>query len=136
MHPEGGGAERACLACAARAGLADPVYAEAYVTVHQYDIVLDVSVINRTGETLQARPRCLTFPFTYGSSLLETAFMSDLAAEKASPAGHPACICGACNLLSSTRQQAHAACTAMAAAVTRCRCWAVPPPALVAAMQG
>lgn len=35
------------------AGLADPVYAEAYVTVHQYDIVLDVTVINRTGETLQ-----------------------------------------------------------------------------------
>ena len=37
----------------ARAGLADPVYAEAYVTVHQYDIVLDVTVINRTGDTLQ-----------------------------------------------------------------------------------
>ncbi|KAK9833410.1 hypothetical protein WJX81_002667 [Elliptochloris bilobata] len=34
-------------------GLADPVYAEAYVTVHQYDIVLDVTVINRTGDTLQ-----------------------------------------------------------------------------------
>eukprot|EP00884_Botryococcus_braunii_P022038 jgi/Botrbrau1/8518/Bobra.0029s0022.1 len=34
-------------------GLADPVYAEAYLTVHQYDIVLDVTVINRTGETLQ-----------------------------------------------------------------------------------
>jgi len=40
------------LACIC-AGLADPVYAEAYVTVHQYDIVLDVTVINRTGETLQ-----------------------------------------------------------------------------------
>ena len=37
------------------AGLADPVYAEAYVTVHQYDIVLDVTVINRTSDTLQAR---------------------------------------------------------------------------------
>ena len=35
------------------AGFSDPVYAEAYVTVHQYDIVLDVTVINRTGETLQ-----------------------------------------------------------------------------------
>lgn len=35
------------------AGFADPVYAEAYVTVHQYDIVLDVTVINRTNETLQ-----------------------------------------------------------------------------------
>jgi hypothetical protein len=30
-------------------GLADPVYAEAFVTVHQYDIVLDVLVINQTG---------------------------------------------------------------------------------------
>ena len=35
------------------AGFADPVYAEAYVTVHQYDIVLDVTVINRTRDTLQ-----------------------------------------------------------------------------------
>lgn len=34
-------------------GLSDPVYAEAYVTVHQYDIVLDVTVINRSNETLQ-----------------------------------------------------------------------------------
>ncbi|KAF5842052.1 coatomer beta subunit appendage platform-domain-containing protein [Dunaliella salina] len=34
-------------------GLSDPVYAEAYVTVHQYDIVMDVTVINRTQETLQ-----------------------------------------------------------------------------------
>ncbi len=34
-------------------GFADPVYAEAYVTVHQYDIMLDVTVINRTAETLQ-----------------------------------------------------------------------------------
>ncbi|DBB17526.1 hypothetical protein WJX82_003794 [Trebouxia sp. C0006] len=34
-------------------GFSDPVYAEAYVTVHQYDIVLDVTVINRTAETLQ-----------------------------------------------------------------------------------
>lgn len=35
------------------AGFSDPVYAEAYVTVHQYDIVLDVTVMNRTSETLQ-----------------------------------------------------------------------------------
>jgi len=28
-------------------GFSDPVYAEAYVTVHHYDIVLDVTVINR-----------------------------------------------------------------------------------------
>ncbi len=40
---------RACVC----SGLADPVYAEAYLTVHQYDIVLDVTVINRTQGTLQ-----------------------------------------------------------------------------------
>ncbi|CAK7354178.1 unnamed protein product [Dovyalis caffra] len=34
-------------------GFSDPVYAEAYVTVHHYDIVLDVTVINRTTDTLQ-----------------------------------------------------------------------------------
>ncbi|XP_073033410.1 coatomer subunit beta-1-like [Primulina eburnea] len=34
-------------------GFSDPVYAEAYVTVHQYDIVMDVTIINRTKETLQ-----------------------------------------------------------------------------------
>ncbi|CAI0550560.1 unnamed protein product [Linum tenue] len=34
-------------------GFSDPVYAEAYVTVHHYDIVLDVTVINRTKVTLQ-----------------------------------------------------------------------------------
>mmetsp|Transcript_9402 Transcript_9402/g.34487 ORF Transcript_9402/g.34487 Transcript_9402/m.34487 type:complete len:953 (-) Transcript_9402:274-3132(-) len=34
-------------------GFSDPVYAEAYVTVHQYDIVLDVTVVNRTVETMQ-----------------------------------------------------------------------------------
>lgn len=34
-------------------GFSDPVYAEAYVTVHQYDIVLDVMVINRTQSTMQ-----------------------------------------------------------------------------------
>ena len=31
----------------------DPLYAEAYVTVHQYDIVLDVTVSNRTNATMQ-----------------------------------------------------------------------------------
>ncbi|RWW07112.1 hypothetical protein GW17_00029520 [Ensete ventricosum] len=36
-----------------RRRFSDPVYAEAYVTVHHYDIVLDVTVINRTKETLQ-----------------------------------------------------------------------------------
>jgi len=34
-------------------GFSDPVYAEAYVTVHQYDIVMDVTIVNRTPETLQ-----------------------------------------------------------------------------------
>ncbi|CAN1843769.1 Coatomer subunit beta-1 [Linum perenne] len=34
-------------------GFSDPVYAEAHVKVNHYDIVLDVTVINRTKETLQ-----------------------------------------------------------------------------------
>ncbi|KAJ3680538.1 hypothetical protein LUZ60_016816 [Juncus effusus] len=34
-------------------GFSDPVYAEAYVTVHHYDITLDVTIINRTKQTLQ-----------------------------------------------------------------------------------
>ncbi|VAH76319.1 unnamed protein product [Triticum turgidum subsp. durum] len=34
-------------------GFGDPVYAEAFVTVHHYDIVLDVTIVNRTKETLQ-----------------------------------------------------------------------------------
>ena len=33
-------------------GFADPVYAEAYVTVHDYDIMLDILLINRTPNTL------------------------------------------------------------------------------------
>jgi coatomer subunit beta len=33
-------------------GFADPVYAEAYVTVHDYDIVLEILVINRTDQQL------------------------------------------------------------------------------------
>uniref|UniRef100_A0A914CKB2 Coatomer subunit beta n=1 Tax=Acrobeloides nanus TaxID=290746 RepID=A0A914CKB2_9BILA len=35
------------------AGFSDPVYAEAYVNVNQYDIVLDVLVVNQTSDTLQ-----------------------------------------------------------------------------------
>lgn len=35
------------------AGFSDPVYAEAYVNVNQYDIVLDVLVVNQTGDTLE-----------------------------------------------------------------------------------
>jgi len=34
-------------------GFSDPVYAEALVTVHQFDILLDVLVINQTTHTLQ-----------------------------------------------------------------------------------
>ncbi|XP_022117722.2 coatomer subunit beta [Pieris rapae] len=34
-------------------GLSDPVYAEAIVSVNQYDIVLDVLVVNQTDDTLQ-----------------------------------------------------------------------------------
>ena len=34
-------------------GFSDPVYAEAYVNVNQYDIVLDVLVVNQTNDTLQ-----------------------------------------------------------------------------------
>lgn len=34
-------------------GFSDPVYAEAYVNVNQYDIVLDVLVVNQTPDTLQ-----------------------------------------------------------------------------------
>jgi coatomer subunit beta len=33
-------------------GFADPVYAEAFVTVHEYDILLEILVINRTPNTL------------------------------------------------------------------------------------
>ena len=34
-------------------GFSDPVYAEAYIQVHQFDIVLDVLLVNQTTETLQ-----------------------------------------------------------------------------------
>ena len=34
-------------------GFSDPVYAEAYVQVHQFDIILDVLLVNQTTETLQ-----------------------------------------------------------------------------------
>eukprot|EP00762_Andalucia_godoyi_P002046 ANDGO_02490.mRNA.1 Coatomer subunit beta-2 len=33
-------------------GFSDPVYAEAYVTIHQYDIILDITVANQTPDTL------------------------------------------------------------------------------------
>lgn len=34
-------------------GFSDPVYAEAYVHVNQFDIVLDVLIVNQTSDTLQ-----------------------------------------------------------------------------------
>ncbi|XP_018019307.1 coatomer subunit beta-like [Hyalella azteca] len=34
-------------------GFSDPVYAEAYVNINQYDIVLDVLMVNQTSDTLQ-----------------------------------------------------------------------------------
>ena len=34
-------------------GFSDPVYAEAHVKVHQFDIILDVLLVNQTNETLQ-----------------------------------------------------------------------------------
>ena len=34
-------------------GFADPVYAEAYVNVNQYDISLDVLIVNQTDDMLQ-----------------------------------------------------------------------------------
>jgi coatomer subunit beta len=33
-------------------GFSDPVYAEAYVHVNQYDIVLDVLIVNQTGKKI------------------------------------------------------------------------------------
>lgn len=34
-------------------GFSDPVYVEAYVQVHQFDIILDVLLVNQTNDTLQ-----------------------------------------------------------------------------------
>lgn len=34
-------------------GFSDPVYAEAYVHVNQYDIVLDVLIVNQTSKVLR-----------------------------------------------------------------------------------
>jgi len=34
-------------------GFSDPVYAETYVNVNQYDIVLDILIVNQTSDTLQ-----------------------------------------------------------------------------------
>lgn len=34
-------------------GFSDPVYAEAFVSVNQFDIALDVLIVNQTNDTLQ-----------------------------------------------------------------------------------
>lgn len=34
-------------------GFADPVYAEAHLTVQEYDIVLDIMIVNQTPSTIQ-----------------------------------------------------------------------------------
>jgi coatomer subunit beta len=34
-------------------GYSDPIYAEAFVTVHHYDILLKIVLINRTAKTIQ-----------------------------------------------------------------------------------
>ena len=41
------------------AGFSDPIYAEAYVKVHGFDISLDVLLVNQTADTLQNL--CLDF---------------------------------------------------------------------------
>lgn len=50
-------------------GFSDPVYAEAYVHVNQYDIVLDVLIVNQTNDTLQNLTLELA---TLGSLIVET----------------------------------------------------------------
>ena len=49
---EGSGASNAMKHVYQLTGYSDPVYAEASVTVHDYDIMLDILVINRTQNTL------------------------------------------------------------------------------------
>lgn len=49
----GGGGPTSLSKVVQLTGFSDPIYAEAYVTAHRYDIVLDVLVLNRTNETMQ-----------------------------------------------------------------------------------
>ena len=53
-------------------GFSDPVYAEAYVNVNQYDIVLDVLIVNQTSDTLQNLTLELA---TLGMSLKHSTFV-------------------------------------------------------------
>ena len=48
-----GGGESTLQRIVQLTGFSDPIYAEAVVTVHQYDIVLDVTLVNQTSDTLQ-----------------------------------------------------------------------------------
>lgn len=52
-------------------GFSDPVYAEAYVHVNQYDIVLDVLIVNQTGEPCLITTSLvnLTLPSSHKNSL-------------------------------------------------------------------
>lgn len=42
-----------CIEPDVRVGFSDPVYAEAVTTIQQFDVVLDVLIVNQTTETLQ-----------------------------------------------------------------------------------
>lgn len=53
MLGDGRGGDRSPNRILQLTGLSDPLYAEAYVTVHQYDIVLDISVLNRSDKVMQ-----------------------------------------------------------------------------------
>lgn len=61
-------------------GLSDALYAEAYVTVHQYDISLDVSVINRTNDTMQVPLRvCCSGPPSTAAAVQHVAVLPSFA---------------------------------------------------------
>lgn len=50
-------------------GFSDPVYAEAYININQYDIVLDVLIVNQTSDVLQ---NCSLELATLGESSIKT----------------------------------------------------------------
>ena len=59
-------------------GFSDPVYAEAYVNVNQYDIVLDVLIVNQTPDTLQGLALELATLGKLSFLLLSLSFCSSL----------------------------------------------------------
>jgi coatomer subunit beta len=75
-------------------GFSDPVYAEAYVTVHQYDIVMDVTVVNRSKEVQQNL--CLELATMGDLKLVEAPAESHLGArgDEAHPREHQGVIHG------------------------------------------